>query len=298
MADWSRGEVLVLNDNFCVRVAEILAISEPFPIFKTLEVPLPAQQERLNTPDVFSDTQRTQTMRRAACSILILFMAFSLSGRYCFRPRIRQDAMRPDDAFPSTQTFPAPARAAVATPEIARVDNSPEKKPVPRPRSTSGDARRSSTATSPWTTFGALAVVIILILTMARVWKKHGPLAQGAVPPEVIEMLGRKMVDQRQAISRAARFAHSGARNCSRGADDSRKSPIRLEVISRVCIFSKNGENGSLLALSSDETSRIKRAIYHSDSHHTRFGPARNATGTALRRPDSPRDGSLERLHG
>jgi flagellar biogenesis protein FliO len=63
-----------------------------------------------------------------------------------------------------------------------------------------GETRRSPAASSPWTTFGLLAVMIVAVLAIARLWKKHGPLSTTALPPEAVELLGRKMIDQRNTI--------------------------------------------------------------------------------------------------
>jgi flagellar biogenesis protein FliO len=45
-----------------------------------------------------------------------------------------------------------------------------------------------------------LAVMIVSLIAIARLWKKHGPMASGALPPEAVEFLGRKMIDQRNMI--------------------------------------------------------------------------------------------------
>ena len=53
---------------------------------------------------------------------------------------------------------------------------------------------------SAWSTFGWLSLVVLLILIAARFLKKHGPLVNGGIPHEAIEILGRKYLDQKQSI--------------------------------------------------------------------------------------------------
>src|SRR5690242_2125021 len=59
---------------------------------------------------------------------------------------------------------------------------------------------KASSASSVWTTFGSLAVVVFLILLIARSWKKHGPTIGGQLPSEAVELLGRKHIDARQTL--------------------------------------------------------------------------------------------------
>ncbi len=75
--------------------------------------------------------------------------------------------------------------------------------PLKRPRSSnsqSGDQERTDPTGSAWSILGALGFVILLILAMAKLLKKHGRIAIGGIPPEAIDFLGRRNIDQRQAI--------------------------------------------------------------------------------------------------
>lgn len=53
---------------------------------------------------------------------------------------------------------------------------------------------------SVWVTFGALAIVISLILGMAALWRRHGPAASSGIPTEAVHILGKRAVDQRHSI--------------------------------------------------------------------------------------------------
>ncbi|MEO1999826.1 MAG: flagellar biosynthetic protein FliO [Planctomycetaceae bacterium] len=61
-------------------------------------------------------------------------------------------------------------------------------------------ARKISPAGSLWTTFGALLILIAIILVAARLWKRHLPSVGGLLGGEVIEMLGRKPIDQKRQL--------------------------------------------------------------------------------------------------
>lgn len=53
---------------------------------------------------------------------------------------------------------------------------------------------------SPWTAFGSLAVIVLVILAAARVWKKHGPALRIGLPSEALEVLGTRRLDRRHAV--------------------------------------------------------------------------------------------------
>ena len=53
---------------------------------------------------------------------------------------------------------------------------------------------------SPWSACGALAVVVGLILVLARLFRRHAPIFSQSLPQEALEILGRRHVDPRQTI--------------------------------------------------------------------------------------------------
>lgn len=83
----------------------------------------------------------------------------------------------------------------------------------------------SKRAPSIWGTFGALLVVISIILVGAKLFKKHHPLGSAGLPREVMEVLGKKPLDARQTIH----FIRCGSRILILGS-----SPAGLEMLSEV----------------------------------------------------------------
>lgn len=81
--------------------------------------------------------------------------------------------------------------------------------PAPRPITRQGAAANANTSDgetaksatpSLWGTAAPLALIIALILGLAAVWKKHGPLVPRGLPPQAVEILGRRNLDARQSI--------------------------------------------------------------------------------------------------
>jgi len=63
-----------------------------------------------------------------------------------------------------------------------------------------GKADKPPVTLSPWSAAGALAVVVGLILVLARLFRRHAPMFQQTLPQEALEILGRRHVDPRQTI--------------------------------------------------------------------------------------------------
>tara|TARA_R110002167_G_scaffold11575_8_gene50645 strand:- start:341 stop:1273 length:933 start_codon:yes stop_codon:yes gene_type:complete len=94
-----------------------------------------------------------------------------------------------------------------------------------QPVSGSSSQTLSKRAPSIWGTFGALLVVISIILVGAKLFKKHHPLGSAGLPREVMEVLGKKPLDARQTIH----FVRCGSRILILGS-----SPAGLEMLSEV----------------------------------------------------------------
>lgn len=113
----------------------------------------------------------------------------------------------------------------------AAVQNkTPSKRITPLTRQKQGDQGQASNgaarqAPSVWGTFGALLVVISIILVAAKLFKKHSPLVSSNLPLEVMEVLGKRPLDARQAIH----FVRCGSRILILGS-----SPAGLEMLSEV----------------------------------------------------------------
>jgi len=76
-------------------------------------------------------------------------------------------------------------------------------KPPTRQRSnpsSAGSVKKVSPAGQWITTSLGLAIVIGLILSCAYVFRKHIPLATKILPPDIVEVLGRRFIDQRNCV--------------------------------------------------------------------------------------------------
>jgi flagellar biogenesis protein FliO len=103
------------------------------------------------------------------------------------RPTAVHDASGSSPVTPST----------IATSAASR----PLKKSTIRNKSDEKNQDRPPVTTlSPWTAAGALSFVIALILILARLFRKHSPIFQQGLPPDALEVLGRRFLDQRQSI--------------------------------------------------------------------------------------------------
>ncbi|MCA9115997.1 MAG: flagellar biosynthetic protein FliO, partial [Planctomycetaceae bacterium] len=60
--------------------------------------------------------------------------------------------------------------------------------------------RTKSTGSGLWTSFASLAVLILLMLGGAKLWRRHGPRMGSVIPGEAVEVLGRRPVDARHSI--------------------------------------------------------------------------------------------------
>jgi len=69
---------------------------------------------------------------------------------------------------------------------------------APQPKK--GNSSSRSSTGSLWTTLGSLALIVGLILVVAKLFKKHSPVASQALPSEAVELLGRRPLDARQSI--------------------------------------------------------------------------------------------------
>lgn len=84
-------------------------------------------------------------------------------------------------------------RTTAASLPLSRPGNGEEGKESDR-------GRVGSTSSQLGMTVVALTAVLLLIAVLAKVLKKHTPLASQSLPDDVLSLLGRKMIDQRNAV--------------------------------------------------------------------------------------------------
>lgn len=72
---------------------------------------------------------------------------------------------------------------------------------LPGKQGSPGSASRIRPQTSGWgTVIGGLSIVVALILSVAKIVRKHVPATAGALPPEALQILGRRTLEPRQTI--------------------------------------------------------------------------------------------------
>lgn len=197
-------------------------------------------------------------------------------------------------AGPAARTQRADSPTAASDSGTALPKRSRSETPLPPNGS---EPRRSPGATSPWTTFGLLAVIIVAVLAIARIWKKHGPLSSTALPPEAVELLGRKMIDQRNIIH----LVRIGSRIVVVGASPQGLStlaeiddPIEVDLLAGLCLR-RNG----------DGKSPSFRTLFNKQSQNPQStfdpgstGPVVGGMPLGNRAERAPRSGSSSRAAG
>jgi flagellar biogenesis protein FliO len=156
-------------------------------------------------------------------------------------------------ALPESQeavaTPPTPTRAAhhKTWKEVSRTHNEEKSRDTPSP------------SLSPWTAFGALAVVICLILILARIFKRHAPLFSQSLPAEALEVLGRRFLDQRQSIVLlrvGSRILVVGSSAAGLQGIGELTDPVEVDLIAGMCRGTRTGQGigNSFLSLLRGQT--------------------------------------------
>jgi flagellar biogenesis protein FliO len=94
---------------------------------------------------------------------------------------------------------PTSEQTSVSTPDRPLGSKHKSWKDLARSKS-DGKTDKPSVTFSPWSAAGALAIVVALILLLARLFRRHAPMFSQSLPQEALEILGRRFVDPRQAI--------------------------------------------------------------------------------------------------
>lgn len=105
----------------------------------------------------------------------------------------------------ASQSLAAPPEAegsafdATETKQFITPPRDPSKSKI-RPASGDGAAQRNSGTSGWWTTTAGLLVVLGLIVGGAKLFKKHLPGAARFLPPEAVQVLGKRPLDYKQMI--------------------------------------------------------------------------------------------------
>ena len=98
---------------------------------------------------------------------------------------------------PRSNTSSNERSSAIGQPEVEKSLSRPSR-PITPNSSKKGGQKRG--ALSLWKTLGALLFVVGLIVLGAKFLGKHAPKFNGGIPPEAMEVLGKRTVDQKQVI--------------------------------------------------------------------------------------------------
>ncbi len=138
-----------------------------------------------------------------------------------------------------------------------------------------------------WTTAGALAAVLALVFLAAKVVRKSVPAAQKTLPPEVVQVLGRKALDYRHTIH-LVRFgsrmlmlgtSQEGMRTLSEISD-----PVEIDYLAGLC---KPSEPASVATTFSQLFQRFQSPEQLPDDPGSEAGPAREPEARKEIEPDS-----------
>jgi flagellar biogenesis protein FliO len=164
-------------------------------------------------------------------------------------PRPKSSEGRETIAAP---TDPARSASHKAWKDLARAHNEGKSRETQTTGSThpAGEDRLHEThsrgaSLSPITAVGALAVVIGLILILARILRRHAPLFSQALPTEALEILGRRFLDQRQSIVLlriGSRILVVGSSAAGLQGIGEVSDPVEVDLIAGMCRGTRSGQ--------------------------------------------------------
>lgn len=123
--------------------------------------------------------------RMIAPSALVIIICVSASGN---------ETQNAAPSLSETVRQPIPITLSETTPE------EPPRRLTPRGEAPVDDSEQRSRLPAAGSVISALAVVLIIALAAARLWKAHGPRLPGGLPNSAAEVLGRCRIEQRQSL--------------------------------------------------------------------------------------------------
>src|SRR5580704_6795124 len=171
------------------------------------------------------------------------------------RHSVSRPAPEPDSPPAATSAAPpsTPGTAAEATPtshhktwkELAQKHNEERaRQPQTSASLTPSSSAPKSSMSGALSAVGALIVVIGLILVLARLFRRHAPLFNQSLPNEVLEVLGRRYLDQRQSILLlriGSRILVVGSSPAGLQGIGELSDPVEVDLIAGMCRGSRNG---------------------------------------------------------
>jgi flagellar biogenesis protein FliO len=172
------------------------------------------------------------------------------------RHSVSRPAPEPDSPPAATSAAPpsTPGTAAEATPtshhktwkELAQKHNEERaRQPQTSASSTPSSSAPKSSMSGALSAVGALIVVIGLILVLARLFRRHAPLFNQSLPNEVLEVLGRRYLDQRQSILLlriGSRILVVGSSPAGLQGIGELSDPVEVDLVAGMCRPIRNGQ--------------------------------------------------------
>jgi flagellar biogenesis protein FliO len=150
-----------------------------------------------------------------------------------------------------------------------------------------------------WTTLSSLGLVIALILVIAKVWKKHGPLVVETVPADALELLGKRHIDQRQTVylmRLGSRILVLGSSAAGLQPLAEVTDPVEVDYLAGLC---RRKESGQSAASAFGSLFKTRSPLRADEDAPTGSQPAERRLAERLRRDlHGGREQSLEQIHG
>ena len=108
-------------------------------------------------------------------------------------PSLRPQRPTGREVYPPRSDVPSSSGANPSRPPI-KLDRTGSDDQIPNRNDSSSSSGQLGT------TLAALAFVVLLIVVVAKLMKKHSPMLAGSLPTEALDILGRRYIDQRHSI--------------------------------------------------------------------------------------------------
>ena len=158
-----------------------------------VQSPIPNPQSQIRNPQ--------SAIRKLTVAMWVLMLPSSVEAQPQF-PNARQpgSVSRSPDVRQTTRDFrfEQPQTQAARNPDAGAKQITKPSRTISPPDDPKTEKTRSPGSFG--TTLVALSFVILLILVAARLWSKHGPAVSEGLPPEALQVLGKRQLDQRQTV--------------------------------------------------------------------------------------------------
>ena len=199
----------------------------------------------------------------------------------------------------SPQSQP-PGMVAASPADPVRREARPLRRLTPRTETGAGETARPGGPSAG--VLSAVALVALLVVGAAKLWKKHGPATPGALPREAAEVLGRCRIEPRQSlylVRLGSRILVVGSSGGSLSPLAEITDPVEVDLIAGHC--RAGGDVPSFSRLFASKAAREDVGNVASGEHDAEPIPAQSVFSTPSPRPSrrvSPEQRLADRLHG